>query len=109
VGSPDFRGYQHFAAYTPEALASACEHVDSLLTRFNIPRQTPEDHTSFDLDGLRNYSGVLTHCQLRADKSDCHPGFDWNKLITGCHLQTTARLDIKASADEVSSELMAAL
>src|SRR4029077_12482807 len=58
----------------------------------------PNAHTDFNLTGLRNYSGILTHCQLRADKSDCHPGFDWAKLITDCKLQTTAQLDIKAMA-----------
>lgn len=93
-----WRGYSHFAQYTPEAIAAVSELVDSLLTRFNVPRQTPADHTSFDLNGLRDYSGVLTHCQLRADKSDCHPGFDWNKLIVDCKLTTTAKVNIKAQA-----------
>ena len=97
----NFRGYRYFARYTPQAIASVCQLVDSLLTRFNIPRQTPADHISFNLNRYRNYRGILTHCQLRADKSDCHPGFDWLRLITDCKLQTTAQLDIQAMVADV--------
>ena len=86
AGGSGFRGYRYFAAYTPRAMAAVCELVDSLLTRFNIPRQTPAEHSTFDLNGLRNYPGMLTHCQLRADKSDCHTGMDWEKLVKDCGL-----------------------
>jgi N-acetyl-anhydromuramyl-L-alanine amidase AmpD len=97
-GMRDFRGYRYFAAYTPQAIASVCELVEALLTTFNIPRQTPDDHTSFNLNAYRDYTGVLTHCQLRADKSDCHPGFDWPRLIVDSRLQTTTQIDVKAQA-----------
>ncbi len=98
AGAAGFRGSRYFAAYTPQAMAAVCELVDSLITRFKISRQTPAEHSTFDLNGLRNYSGVVTHCQLRADKSDCHPGMAWEKLVAECDLRTTTHSDIKASA-----------
>ncbi len=89
AGAAGFRGYRYFAAYTPQVMAAVCELVDSLLTQFNISRQTPASHTEFDLNGLRNYSNVVTHCQLRADKSDCHPGMDWGRSVRECALRVT--------------------
>ena len=82
-----WRDYRYFAQYRPAALASVFALVDYLLTRFSIPRQTPANHVDFDLPAYTNYQGVLTHCQLRADKSDVHPGFAWEQLIASCRLE----------------------
>jgi N-acetyl-anhydromuramyl-L-alanine amidase AmpD len=93
-----WRDYRYFAKYTPAAIASVCKLVDDLLTRFAIPRQTPTAHTEADLAAYRNYKGVLTHCQLRTDKTDCHPGFDWDQLITACKLNLIGKAKPAASA-----------
>lgn len=90
-----FRGHRHFAAYTPAAITATCELVEHLLSLYSIPRQTPTDHTSASV-AYRTYQGVLSHAQLRADKSDVHPGFDWPQLIARCNLATTA--NVKAAA-----------
>lgn len=84
-----WREYRYFAQYTPAALASVFALVDQLLTLFSISRQTPANHVDFDLPEYTNYQGVLTHCQLRRDKSDVHPGFAWDQLIAYCGLQPT--------------------
>lgn len=90
VSAPQlWRDYRYFAQYTSAALVSLFALVDDLLTRFAIPRQTPANHVDFDLAAYTNYKGVLTHCQLRADKSDVHPGFAWGKLISACNLAET--------------------
>ena len=84
-GSP-WRGYRHFAQYTPAAVQAVCELVAELLERFKIPRRTTRGHAEYS-PALRDFQGVLTHCQLRADKSDCHPGFEWEQLVERCGLE----------------------
>ncbi|MCU1311539.1 MAG: hypothetical protein JWO20_2664, partial [Candidatus Angelobacter sp.] len=86
-----WRDYQYFAHYTPAAIVSVCQLVNNLLTRFAIPSQTPANHTEANLAAYRNYKGILTHCQLRTDKTDCHPGFAWDQLITACKLDLTGQ------------------
>jgi N-acetyl-anhydromuramyl-L-alanine amidase AmpD len=86
-----WRNYRYFAQYTPAAIASVCQLVNDMLTRFAIPHQTPANHTEADLAGYRNHKGVLTHCQLRTDKTDCHPGFAWDQLIASCNLELTGQ------------------
>jgi len=88
-----WRDYRYFAQYTPAALVSVFALVDDLLTRFAIPRQTPANHVDFNLPAYTNYKGVLTHCQLRSDKSDVHPGFAWEQLIAACRLAQTTSSD----------------
>jgi hypothetical protein len=90
-----WRDYRYFAQYTPAALASVLALVDDLLTRFSIPRETPSNHVDFNLPAYTNYKGVLTHCQLRSDKSDVHPGFAWEQLIATCRLEQTTNTDSK--------------
>jgi N-acetyl-anhydromuramyl-L-alanine amidase AmpD len=84
-----WRDYRYFAQYTPAALTSVFALVDELLKRFSIPRQTPSNHMDFNLPAYTNYQGVLTHCQMRSDKSDVHPGFAWEEMIAACRLQQT--------------------
>jgi N-acetyl-anhydromuramyl-L-alanine amidase AmpD len=93
-----WRDYQYFAQYTPAAIASVCQLVNDLLTRFSIPRQTPSSHIEANLAAYRSYKGVLTHCQLRTDKTDCHPGFAWDQLITSCKLELTGKSTTEEAA-----------
>jgi N-acetyl-anhydromuramyl-L-alanine amidase AmpD len=88
-----WRDYRYFAQYTPAALASVFALVDALLTRFSIPRQTPANHVDYNLAAYTNYKGVLTHCQLRSDKTDVHPGFAWEELVSACTLTMTSNID----------------
>jgi N-acetyl-anhydromuramyl-L-alanine amidase AmpD len=93
-----WRDYRYFAQYTSAAIAAICELVDHLLTQFSIPRQTPPNRTDSDLAAYRNYKGVLTHCQLRPDKTDCHPGFAWDQLIASCKLELTSESRWRAAS-----------
>src|SRR5947209_4053640 len=62
VNAPQlWRDYRYFAQYTLAALSSVFALVENLLTRFEIPRQTPANHVDFDLSAYTNYKGVLTH------------------------------------------------
>jgi N-acetyl-anhydromuramyl-L-alanine amidase AmpD len=46
---------------------------------------TPGRHFDFDR-ALFGYRGVLGHHQVRADKTDLHPGFPWDRLVEGARL-----------------------
>ena len=81
-----WRGYQHYAEYTKEQVSSVIHLTDYLLQAFDIPRRTPANHLDFN-KGLYSFKGVLGHHHLRPDKSDLHPGFNWEKLIQGTELK----------------------
>lgn len=64
------------------------ELVGHLCDTFGISRQTPGDHLSFN-PALYDYKGVIGHHHVRGDKSDLHPGFPWDTLVTRCSLTLT--------------------
>lgn len=77
--------YRYYAAYTPEQTRSAASLVDHLASVFNIPRRTPQDRLSFD-PSLYTFSGIIGHHHVRKDKTDLHPGFDWDLLCESCNV-----------------------
>lgn len=83
-GTP-WRDFRFFAAYTSPQMESVNRLVRHLLVNFAIPAQTPADHLTFSED-LRTFQGVVGHHHLRSDKSDVHPGFDWDTLGDVCEL-----------------------
>lgn len=84
-----WRGYSVFEAYTPEQVDSVITLTRMLLDKYTIPGQTPLAKNTYLMPGLRTYKGVVTHCQLRDDKSDCHPGFPWDLFISKAMLTQT--------------------
>lgn len=83
-GEP-WRDFRFFAAYTDAQMAATRELTAHLLATFDIPRRTPADRRSFRRD-LLDFQGVVGHHHLRADKSDVHPGYDWQALVGRCEL-----------------------
>jgi N-acetyl-anhydromuramyl-L-alanine amidase AmpD len=82
-----YRGFQYFARYTDAQIASALELIEKLLETYpTIERKTPKNHTAYYND-WKNFGGVVSHTHLRADKSDVHPGFPWERLIQNSNLQ----------------------
>ncbi len=74
-----WRGYRYFDVYDPAQVESVLQLVDWLCDEYDIPRQTPADHTSYS-SGLKSYRGVIGHHHVRPDKSDIHAGFPWAEL-----------------------------
>lgn len=82
-----WRGYQFFESYTEQQYVAVCDLVASLLVKYpTIQKKTPKLHNDFAMPALRYYNGIVTHCQLRADKSDCHPGFPWDAFVAKLNL-----------------------
>lgn len=80
-----WRGYRFFDAYADAQISAVVTLTNYLCSRFEIPGQTPANHLEAD-DSYREFKGILGHQHLRLDKSDVHPGFDWQKLIDECGL-----------------------
>lgn len=78
----NFRGYGFFDAYNEPQVAAVIWLVNHLCEEFSIPKQLilGEDKLRFDESMILGFTGVLTHCVVRADKSDVHPGWDWDRL-----------------------------
>lgn len=81
-----WRGYRYFDAYEEAQLMAVFSLVNLLLLKFQIPRRMPANFKDFEARFL-TFAGVLGHCNLRADKSDPHPGFDWERLQQECALE----------------------
>lgn len=78
-----FRGYKYFDAYNPQQIESTIDLVNYLCELYNIPHTLiSDDGVSFqgDLDKVLKFRGILTHANVRFDKSDLHPGFPWDRL-----------------------------
>lgn len=84
-----WRGYRFFARYTTKQAAAVCDLVNDLCDTFKIARRTPANHLDFDR-ALWDYQGIVGHHHLREDKSDVHPGFDWDGLQKKCKLTLTS-------------------
>ncbi len=80
-----WRGYRFFDAYSDAQITAVAALIDWLCGRLDIPRQTPANHLDAD-DAYREFEGILGHHHLRPDKSDVHPGFQWQRVINQCGL-----------------------
>lgn len=86
-----WRGYRYFDAYAEAQIAATIELVGDLLHRFSIPPAVFRDvltgtPSKFDVNH-RLWTGILGHAHLRDEKTDVHPGFDWNRLVSELKLQ----------------------
>jgi N-acetyl-anhydromuramyl-L-alanine amidase AmpD len=81
-----WRGYRYFDAYDEPQMTSVIELVNYLILRFQIPRRVPAKLTEYDPKYVA-FQGVFGHHHVRTDKTDLHPGFDWERLNEACQLQ----------------------
>ena len=86
-----WRGYRYFAAYTNNQLANLIKLLNLLLGAFPIPPVVPRGARTgravrFNVKH-RLRQGIIAHAHVRADKTDVHPGFDWNRLVNELGLQ----------------------
>lgn len=82
TGPQPWRGFRHFAAYTPAAIEAVIELVNHLCARFDVVRRYPvHEHVE------HGFTGVAAHHHFRSDKSDVHAGFPWGRLADECQLE----------------------
>lgn len=87
-----WRTYEHWEAYTDKQQEATRWLVNSLCDQFNIPKKIVEgDHLRFDLS-LLDFEGIVSHCNVRNDKTDVHPGFDFFELKKYIEIRTFHRM-----------------
>jgi N-acetyl-anhydromuramyl-L-alanine amidase AmpD len=79
VETPAWRGLKgYWAAYTPQQYAALDELLAILLGRFNL-KPTYCDSLDLDLTAPDRFS-IYSHRNVRRDKSDLSPAFDFSRL-----------------------------
>jgi len=87
----EYRGYRWFDKYSSAQRHALSDLVDSLCSRFPIPRRRPEHPFDFYGDALMHFEGVIGHAMVRADKSDPAPDKRmWNVLQNEAHVWPVA-------------------
>lgn len=74
-----WRGQKYFEPYTTSQMLAVSDLVGYLCERFKIPRLMPRNPNAFK-PGLIYAEGVISHANVRKDKTDVHPGFRWETL-----------------------------
>ena len=77
-----FRDYSFFDIYDEPQVVATISLVNHLCEQFSIPKQLipNNDKLAFMPSVLDTFSGIITHVNVRNDKSDLGPSFDWTKL-----------------------------
>lgn len=79
-----FRGYSFFDKYEEAQINSTIKLIKHLCEQFSIPKKLipNEDKFEFDVSILyKDWCGIFTHANVRVDKSDLCPDWDWNRLL----------------------------
>lgn len=76
-----FRGYWYFDAYDDAQVRACHELVAHLCVQFSIPRiLLPKDERFTFNPSYLEFNGIVTHCNVREDKTDLCPAWDWDAL-----------------------------
>lgn len=74
-----WRGSRFFANYTDEQYKAVAELIDELAASFLIPKDILTDY-SYKRHYL-DFNGIVSHHNLRADKSDVSPAWFFSKML----------------------------
>ncbi len=73
-----YRGYSFWAPYTDAQYVAVNELLTMLLEKLDL-KPTITAHLDFAPDAPDKYS-IYTHCNVRRDKSDLSPAFDFSRI-----------------------------
>lgn len=73
-----YRGYTHFATYTPDQIASAYILVEELCKKHGLSKTFPKDPLAWSAS--KPTSTIFGHQNVRKDKFDPGPAFDFKDL-----------------------------
>jgi N-acetyl-anhydromuramyl-L-alanine amidase AmpD len=71
----EWRGIKYWAEYTTEQFEAVTQLINYLCNKFNIPKTVYEKY-DFNFDLLKNFRGIISHCNVRKDKTDISPAFN---------------------------------
>lgn len=75
----NWRGFRYFDVYDEAQINSTIQLVAYLCDKYSIPKILPKNATDYE-EKYYAHKGIMGHAHVRADKSDVHPGFPWNRL-----------------------------
>jgi N-acetyl-anhydromuramyl-L-alanine amidase AmpD len=77
-----YRGFDYYAAFPEVQQEAVRELVAGLAERFSIPKVLPPEkkRTEFDPGYFQQFQGIASHQNVRADKFDIGPAWDWAAL-----------------------------
>jgi len=82
--SKPFRGYSHYASYTPQQINALIVLLRYLTATCHIPRAfLPEAKRYETTNEVTSFNGIVSHVNYRTDKFDIGPGFPWDEVIKG--------------------------
>lgn len=78
-----FRGHEYYATFTDAQYRSLILLLRYITGKFSIPRQfLPAAQRFATTAAATGFHGIVTHANLRADKLDIGPAFDWQRVTT---------------------------
>ncbi len=76
-----WRGYQYFDLYEPAQEKSLYLLIKYLCEQHSIPKKCIDQSLSKTFsESFFDHKGILGHCNVRADKTDPHPNFRFDRL-----------------------------
>lgn len=80
-----WRGQKYFAAYTPEQVKAAAILTKFLAYSLNIPFKHI-GNLDYNENLAYNFSGILSHCNVRTDKTDVSPAFPMDTFMRNVNI-----------------------
>ncbi len=79
-----YRGYSHYASYSPQQINAVIVLLRYLTATCHIPRAfLPEANRYETTTEVTSFNGIVSHVNFRTDKYDLGPAFPWNDVING--------------------------
>jgi len=79
----NYRGFSHFAKFSPEQYLALRSLLKYLTWKYKIPYTILPKEKRYDVftdSEALEFTGICTHVNFRSDKYDIGPAFDWNKI-----------------------------
>jgi N-acetyl-anhydromuramyl-L-alanine amidase AmpD len=79
-----YRGYSHYASYTPQQINAVIVLLRYLTATCKIPRAFLPEAKRFETTSeVTSFNGIVSHVNFRTDKFDLGPAFPWDDVING--------------------------
>lgn len=81
-----WREFNYWSPYSKNQFDSSVLLVVYLSLKYEIPLNFTPTNLDFNMESLKDeFTGIYSHSNVRLDKRDVSPAFDWKLLNTSCH------------------------
>ena len=78
----EWRGYTYFATYRSVQYDAVAKLTAYLCKLLEIPPKIFSVNNNFDVYGVKDFTGIFTHNNVRTDKTDLSPAWNWSFYST---------------------------